>query len=305
MLTVKFNEGDKVGHWTLLKTVPKPPNLKTNLVYWLCQCDCVNKTIKVISQDSLIRGKSKSCGCNRLKDLSNTRIGILKILYKDIEKSKQMNETYWMCLCDCGTYKSISNAHLTLKNKPTLSCGCLHRETVSTIKHKHNRYNLLGNYGIGYTSKEEEFYFDLEDYDKIKNYCWYTNKSGYIVSGKHRINRLVMNCTDNKLVVDHINRNPKDNRKGNLRICYQKFNTINSSIRSDNKSGVTGVWKHSNNSSPYWYAEIMVENKKKFHWAKVNLLMKWFQNDYMQNGNILANTHLTIIKIRIVLKLFI
>ena len=36
---------------------------------------------------------------------------------------------------------------------------------------KYNTYDLSGEYGIGYTSKGEEFYFDLDDYDKIKDYC--------------------------------------------------------------------------------------------------------------------------------------
>lgn len=32
-----------------------------------------------------------------------------------------------------------------------------------------NTYDLSGEYGIGYTTKGEEFWFDLEDYDKIKS----------------------------------------------------------------------------------------------------------------------------------------
>ena len=37
-----------------------------------------------------------------------------------------------------------------------------------------NKYDLSGEYGIGWThNTEHEFYFDLEDYDIIKYYCWY------------------------------------------------------------------------------------------------------------------------------------
>ncbi len=262
MLTVKYKEGNKVGHWTLLKVVPKPDNCKTNLVYWLCQCDCKNQTTKVISQNTLASGKSSSCGCSRIKDLTDTYIGRLHVLYKDNEKSKQMGKTYWTCLCQCGTYKSISHAHLTSKETPTLSCGCLHREISSSANHKQNQYNLSGEYGIGYTSKGEAFYFDLEDYDKIKDYCWYYNRSGYVVSGQYRLNRVIMNCNDKNFVVDHIDRNPKDNRKINLRICFQKNNTCNSSKRSNNSSGVTGIWKHKHRKNPYWYAEIMINSEK-------------------------------------------
>ena len=47
---------------------------------------------------------------------------------------------------------------------------------------KYNTYDLSGEYGIGYTSKGEEFWFDLNDYNKIKDYCWYYNSNGYLCS---------------------------------------------------------------------------------------------------------------------------
>jgi hypothetical protein len=38
---------------------------------------------------------------------------------------------------------------------------------------KFNQYDLSGSYGIGYCSNTNNpFYFDLEDYDLIKDYCW-------------------------------------------------------------------------------------------------------------------------------------
>ena len=46
---------------------------------------------------------------------------------------------------------------------------------------KYNKYDLTGKFGIGYTSKGEEFYFDLEDYDKIKNHLWYKDKDGGLI----------------------------------------------------------------------------------------------------------------------------
>ena len=40
------------------------------------------------------------------------------------------------------------------------------------IKRKFNNYDLTGSFGIGYVPKGEEFYFDLEDYDIVKNWYW-------------------------------------------------------------------------------------------------------------------------------------
>ena len=55
-----------------------------------------------------------------------------------------------------------------------------------------NVYDLSGEYGIGYTLKGEEFYFDLEDYDKIKDYCWHINKK--YVCTKYKNNRIMFLC---------------------------------------------------------------------------------------------------------------
>lgn len=41
--------------------------------------------------------------------------------------------------------------------------------------------------------------------------------------------------------VDHENNVPSDNRWCNLRICTRRQNSYNSSLRSDNTSGVKGV----------------------------------------------------------------
>ena len=112
---------------------------------------------------------------------------------------------------------------------------------------KYNTYDLSGEYGIGYTTKGEEFYFDLDDYNKIKDYCWCLNKSGYLVARDCKnkcvicIHVLIMNPEKGK-VIDHKNHNKKDNRKKNLRVCFQLNNTYNSALREDNSSGAKGVY---------------------------------------------------------------
>jgi hypothetical protein len=42
--------------------------------------------------------------------------------------------------------------------------------------------------------------------------------------------------------IDHINRNPLDNRKENLRVATQTENTWNMSKQSRNTTGFKGVW---------------------------------------------------------------
>ena len=153
------------------------------------------------------------------------------------------------------------------------SCGCLQKEhaIISGKKRKkYNTYDLTGKYGIGYTTKSEPFYFDLEDYDLIKDYCWRINAQGYVISydfnkGKGnyiRIHRLIMSCDNNKLHVDHIHgeQTRNDNRKCNLRICTHQENIQNCKISKNNTSGVTGVcWCKQKNK---WEANIVINGKR-------------------------------------------
>ena len=59
--------------------------------------------------------------------------------------------------------------------------------------------------------------------------------------------------------VDHVNRNPLDNRRCNLRYVTPSQNSTNSSIRSDNTSGYRGV--SLNKISKKWIAKIKYRKK--------------------------------------------
>lgn len=54
------------------------------------------------------------------------------------------------------------------------------------------------------------------------------------------LHRFLLNI-DSKLVVDHINHNPNDNRKKNLRVCTIKQNVRNSNKVLNTTSGARGV----------------------------------------------------------------
>lgn len=136
-----------------------------------------------------------------------------------------------------------------------------------------NTYNLSGEYGIGYTSKGEEFWFDLEDYDKVNNYCWYKDEMGYVRTNTYNyennsrsylfLHNLIMNIKPNMDVIpDHIGGidTIHDNRKLNLRLSDRSKNNMNTLIRKDNTSGVKGVnWS---NRPEGWRARIQVNKKR-------------------------------------------
>lgn len=201
------------------------------------------------------------------KDLTGQRFG--KLVVKCIDKEKTYpKHIYWLCDCDCGNEKSVRSYKLS--GGYTKSCGCLKIERIKETKTKTNTYNLTGEYGIGWTSNtNEEFYFDLEDYDKIKDYCWIVvdKKGNYraletTMRGKNEESQAKMHTIiTNKKYLDHINRNPLDNRKENLRESTYRENNINHNVKSNSKTGISGVYYDTYRNK--WIANISVEAYKR------------------------------------------
>jgi hypothetical protein len=114
---------------------------------------------------------------------------------------------------------------------------------------------------------------DDEDYEAlIKEGRWSAIQSGPRFYASHRSKRTGMKEYMHRFImkpergmdIDHINGNPLDNRKENLRICTRSINNLNKNvaIRMDNKSGVKGVYFATTHQK--WKAEYCV-NKRKFH----------------------------------------
>ena len=149
-----------------------------------------------------------------------------------------------ICQCNCG--KIQEKDFYKVKNGAKMCKECYLKLLPNNgvpFEHKENKYDLSGEYGIGWTNNDnQEFYFDLEDYDKIKGYGWYSTKRKYIrtsFSGdKKSIGMHQLLCG---VGCDHINRMPYDNRKVNLRPCAQKDNARNRTVGKNNTSGVIGV----------------------------------------------------------------
>lgn len=165
----------------------------------------------------------------KYKDLTGIQFGKLKVLNREPNKNKR---TMWKCLCECGNEKVIVGYSLT--TGATKSCGNCNKS--NNIPKSLNKFDLSGEYGIGYTRKNEIFLFDLEDYNIIKNYTWYM-QDGYVKSTIYNsisknpktiyMHRLVMNISDRSIFVDHISHNTYDNRKSQLRLVTPMQNNQN------------------------------------------------------------------------------
>lgn len=206
-------------------------------------------------------------------DLTGQKFGMLTVLGR-VENHIRLNgkkESRWKCLCDCGNEVIVLGK--SLKNENTKSCGCIRNKKIyinGKNNKKYNKYDIeTHNYGIGWTNKNEEFYFDLEDYDKIKDYCWHIDTYGYVISNTPRggkqttvkLHRLIMGFPSG-FEIDHISHNKNDNRKENLRIVTSQENMMNKNLYSNNTSGVAGV--SFDKSCEKWFAQITLNGKHIF-----------------------------------------
>ena len=119
---------------------------------------------------------------------------------------------------------------------------------------------------ICYTKKHKiPFEIDDEDYDLVSRYTWRPNSYGYLVThiGKHgqaSVHRLIMGNPVG-MDVDHVDGNPKNNCKANLRLCTTGQNIMNSKPQTGRSSKYKGVsWKKHAKS---WEVYLNINGKRK------------------------------------------
>jgi hypothetical protein len=109
-----------------------------------------------------------------------------------------------------------------------------------------------------------EVLIDNEDWKEVKKHKWSINnpskRAKYVRSSKHiLLHRYIMNASKDK-EVDHINGNPLDNRKQNLRICNKNENSKNRKVNINSSSGYRGVyWDMESNK---WAVAISFNKKR-------------------------------------------
>jgi hypothetical protein len=99
---------------------------------------------------------------------------------------------------------------------------------------------------------------DEEDRQKLESFGkWCISSKGYCARTDNKnkktilMHRIIMNCPDN-MVVDHVNHNPLDNRKENLRIVTMQQNNYNRTSKGYS-------W---NKQRKKWIAQIRINKKQ-------------------------------------------
>lgn len=127
--------GMRFGRWTVLERVE---NIGKSAA-WRCRCDCGKES--VVSAYKLTSGKSTSCGCSRIIDLTGKRFGRLTVLGQSRRRGASI---LWHCQCDCGKELDVLGSSLRAGN--AVSCGC--RRIVDITGMTFGRLTVLGQAGV-------------------------------------------------------------------------------------------------------------------------------------------------------------
>lgn len=153
------------------------------------------------------------------------------------EVPRKKGNRYFRCRCECGRERDVN--YDNLRRGLTKSCGCK----------KENKYRLLkdGRTMAGMMTGGIEFFFDIEDFHIVKSRTWYSDRHSaasnavYVSDSKGKHLHQYLLKTPKGFETDHIDLNPLNNRRSNLRICTHQQNQCNQPEQVNNTSGVTGV----------------------------------------------------------------
>lgn len=224
----------------------------------------------------MVKVKEDMTGWNMWEHgVPDSRLTVIKQV-EDYIRQNGSRTAQWLCECNCEKHTRFNVRSDALRDGSVKSCGCLSIEyakincsLIGKQNHKTNKYDISGQYGVGWTSNtNKEFYFDLEDYDLIKKYCWTEskNKHGYvrltakdITTDNLKYKKISMMELLGFKKHDHKDRNPLNNQKSNFRIATNCQQGMNRNKFKNNTSGYIGVgWRKREKK---WCAYIQINKK--------------------------------------------
>ena len=118
----------KFSHFSI-----QPSGKKKAMFSCVCHCGEVFTSLK----DNIIKGKTKSCGCNRVESSKKNNLDLLldryigktfgnltvNSLHSRKKVSPKRTKILWNCVCDCG--KEVVRSHKVILYNTEASCGCV------------------------------------------------------------------------------------------------------------------------------------------------------------------------------------
>lgn len=123
--------GQQFNRWTILDFF----GVENSQSLFVCVCSC--GTIKLMDCTTIVTGITKSCGCQKFKNVTGMRFG--KLVAIESVGTDNHHNAKWLFQCDCGNTK-IGRIQ-TAKVGRLKSCGCI----MKSVGKQHPTH--LGNFG--------------------------------------------------------------------------------------------------------------------------------------------------------------
>lgn len=126
------------------------------------------------------------------------------------------------------------------------------------------KIEAIGQHYKYHCSNGRTFLFDECDLPYFMKTLCHVNERGYVTTNRKKdlISHILLSV-DNKAVVDHINGDPTDNRRKNLRVVTNVQNHWNYGVSSRNTTGFKGIYKDSKSAG--YHARICENGRRHYH----------------------------------------
>lgn len=228
--------GDEIGLLTVLSEEEKAESGHRR---YRVRCRCGNEYI--VLRPNLLHGIPKCMNCGLKYKIHNGKGNVCGQhinnwdVLEEVERNAYGTRKF-KCRCtNCGSISIKSKAQM----KHSKSGRC---ENCNPNYH----FIMDGDIATGVLSDGTEFCISVQDLERVKAKYWRLNRKGYIQTkaddGRNYVNlhQFILG-TDISVIVDHINRNPCDCRRENLRIVTAQQNSWNRSLARNNTTGYVGV----------------------------------------------------------------
>ena len=173
---IKDLTGRRFGKLTVVRLSEE--RNKRGAARWVAKCDCGN-TITANSWD-LIGGRTRSCGCAAIHDLTGRRFGRLTAV--ELIPERRNGAAVWKCKCDCGNTINVASGSLTSGN--TKSCGCLVTDWDEE-SHPKWRKDITDSEREKTRKYAEYFKWRTAVYERDNYTCQYCGKKAHTLNAHH------------------------------------------------------------------------------------------------------------------------